>query len=286
MAVTGGDLRSVLFDGYDPIAHLSDHPIHDVLGVERSDAPGVKAVLGDQWTTVDPENLVPFAPEFDDLLRLHHLVLSRKVTTVLEFGVGYSTTVLAHALGLNEARHAEVVERELRRSNPFELHSVDNDADWVVVARGRLSEDLADRVNLHHCALEVGEFNGRLCTYYRGLPDLAPDLIYLDGPDQFTADGDLRGLSTAHPDRMPIAADILVFEHFLTPGTLLVVDGRTANARFLAANLQRNWVHWHSVDFDQHFFELTEPPLGVYNARQVEYCLGPGFLERVEATSA
>jgi len=286
MSVTTGDLRSALFDGFHPVDHLARHPIQELLGFEAAGDPGAKSLAASQWTTVDPDSAEPFAPELDDLLRLHHLVLSRKVTTVLEFGVGYSTTVLADALRENEERHAEVVARELRRSNPFELHSVDNDADWIVVARDRVPEGLAGRVSLHHCPLEVGEFHGRLCTYYRGLPNLGPDLIYLDGPDQFTAAGDLRGLSTAHPDRMPMAADILAFEHFLTPGTLLVVDGRTANARFLAANLQRTWVHWHAVDEDQHFFELTEPPLGVYNARQVEYCLGPEYLERVEATIA
>ena len=29
-----------------------------------------------------------------------------------------------------------------------------------------------------------------------------------------------------------MAADILSIEHFLHPGTLIVIDGRTANARF------------------------------------------------------
>ena len=33
-----------------------------------------------------------------------------------------------------------------------------------------------------------------------------------------------------------MAADILAIEHFLVSGTLIVVDGRTANARFLKAN--------------------------------------------------
>ena len=194
--------------------------------------------------------------------------------------MGKSTTVLAHALAINEERDAGVVAADMRRSNPFELHSVDNDTSWIETASQALPEFLRDRCHLHHCPLEIGEFAGRLCTYYRNLPNLAPDLIYLDGPDQFSAEGDLRGLSTAHPDRMPMAADILVFEHFLPPGTLIVVDGRTANARFLATNLQRRWSYWHAVEFDQHFFELVETPLGPYNARQIEHCLGDDFSAR------
>ena len=59
----------------------------------------------------------------------------------------------------------------------------------------------------------MGTFNGRACTYYDPLPNLCPDLIYLDGPDQFSASGDARGVSTNHKDRMPMSADILVFEH-------------------------------------------------------------------------
>ncbi len=274
-------LEEVLFGGFDPATYLSDHPIHELLGVDLSayGDPGLKQAVGN-WTNVDPENEVPFVVELDDLLRLHHLVLSRRVTTILEFGVGKSTTVFAHALAINEERDAGVVAADMRRSNPFELHSIDNDAGWIETASQGLPEFLRRRCHLHHCPLEIGEFAGRLCTYYRDLPNLAPDLIYLDGPDQFSAEGDLRGLSTAHPDRMPMAADILVFEHFLPPGTLIVVDGRTANARFLATNLQRRWSYWHAVDFDQHFFELAEPPLGPYNARQIEHCLGEEFSVR------
>jgi hypothetical protein len=74
-----------------------------------------------------------------------------------------------------------------------------------------------------------------------------------------------------------MSADILTFEHFLLPGTLIVVDGRTANARFLKTNLQRNWVYYHSEEYDQHFFELKEAPLGIYNQRQIEFCLGTEF---------
>ena len=36
------------------------------------------------------------------------------------------------------------------------------------------------------------------------LPNISPDLIYLDGPDQHSAIGEVRGLSTKHQDRMPI----------------------------------------------------------------------------------
>ena len=39
--------------------------------------------------------------ELDDLIRLHYLVTSRKVMTILEFGVGKSSIVFDHALQIN-----------------------------------------------------------------------------------------------------------------------------------------------------------------------------------------
>ena len=34
-------------------------------------------------------------------------------------------------------------------------------------------------------------FNGRICTQFKKLPLINPDLIYLDGPDQFNIKGNV-----------------------------------------------------------------------------------------------
>ena len=81
-----------------------------------------------------------------------------------------------------------------------------------------------------------------------------------------------------------MSGDILSFEHFLHPGTLIIVDGRTANARFLKCNLQRNWSYSYSEEWDQHFFELLEEPLGIYNKAMIDYCLGIDFYRRLKAS--
>src|SRR3989304_7510047 len=44
----------------------------------------------------------PFPPEPDDLVRLHKAIRRRKCFTVLEFGPGYSTLVIADALKKNQ----------------------------------------------------------------------------------------------------------------------------------------------------------------------------------------
>ncbi len=70
---------------------------------------------------------------------------------------------------------------------------------------------------------------------------------------------------------MPMSADILKIEHFLKPGTIIVVDGRAANSRFLKANFQRDWKYSYSQLNDQHVFYLSEKPLGKLNKKQLDF---------------
>jgi hypothetical protein len=251
-------------------------------GLDKLIADDGTGAAGDINASVDLDIRVPFAPQWDDLVRLHRLVISRKVTTILEFGVGYSTVILAHALAENKQTHGAYVSENLRRHNGFEIHSVDGDEYFIGIARNRLPEDLRELVHFQFSDVVVGEFSNRICTYYSDLPNICPDLIYLDAPDQFIVKGHVRGITTAHLDRMPMAADLLAIEHFLLPGTLILVDGRTANARFLKANFQRRWHYEHDQFGDVHSFELKEPALGRHNRKQIEFCLGPDWFDGLE----
>jgi hypothetical protein len=222
----------------------------------------------DLWEPVDPTVTKPKPAEMDDLIRLHYLVTARKITTVLEFGVGMSTAVFDHALSLNKKKYGAIVKRDLRRSNPFELHSVDDSAYWIEETKKRFN---FNNTFFHLSDCEMNTFNGRICTFYKSIPNICPDLIYLDGPDQFSVSGEVRGISTRNSDRVPMSGDILAIEHFLLPGTIIIVDGRTANARFLQTNLQRNWDYTFFEGFDQHIFELIEEPLGSINAKHISF---------------
>jgi len=116
--------------------------------------------------------------------------------------------------------------------------------------------------------------NGRPCTLHDRLPNITPELIYLDGPDQWTARGSIRGLHTRDVERTPIAGDLLLYEPFLLPGTLIIVDGRTNNVRFLLSNFQRRWAYRHIENQDVHLLELCEPPLGALNAAYLHFAFG------------
>ena len=258
---------------------------NNIFNLVREDEPidASKKYVPNITFSVDPNNKEPFPTEFDDLARLHYIVRSRKVTTILEFGVGKSTPVLCDALKKNQNKYLEFTSNNLRRGNLYECHSIDNNKEWLDLCRINIPKDFLDKgiSFLHLSKLITSEFNNKLCTYYDPLPNLCPDLIYLDGPDQFSAIGNVRGLSTNHQDRMPMAADILTFEHFLQPGTLIVVDGRTANARFLKTNFQRNWAHCYSSKWDQHYFECQEEPLGIFNKKMIEHCLNEKYAKRL-----
>lgn len=217
----------------------------------------------------------PFKPDINDLYRLYQLVVLNKRTTILEFGSGWSSLVFALALfELRKKFKYEVL--NLRRNNPFELFILENDKKFLDISKKRIenySRLIKNKKNIHYCYSPVSmtNYNGNIATEYNKLPMCNPDFIYLDGPDQFNIKGNINNFSTRHNDMMPMVCDILKIEYFLTPGTIIVVDGRSANSKFLKDNFKRNWIYKNEKKFDQHIFILNDPVLGKYNKRQLEF---------------
>ncbi len=215
----------------------------------------------DQLVAGDEAGAIP--PHVDDLVRLHRIVRKTMACTVLEFGVGYSTAVLAHALALNESEYRNLREPpKLRARAPFHLHSVDASETWIAKAQSRVPEKLRGRVTFCHSGVSAGTWNGQLCHFYDRLPDIVPDFVYLDGPDPAHVTGNVRGLSFAAPDRTVMAADLLTMESTLLPGATILVDGRINNARFLRRNFQRAFAYAVVAGTDVSIFRLDEEPLG------------------------
>lgn len=276
--------RELKYDnGKGYIEYLRKNNLDKLFNINLEDYGRIdKKIKKGIYEPVDPKIKTPKPPELDDLVRLHFLITSRKVTTILEFGVGKSTIVMADALKKNKEKYFDYVKNNLRRSNPFELHSVDNSRYWISYVKKSLPNELKEFVKFYYSPVYMSTFNGRVCTFYKKLPNICPDFIYLDGPDQFNVRRNINGISTRSMDRLPMAADILLFEHFLLPGTMILVDGRTANSRFLLSNLQRKWEYKHFPEEDIHIFELLEEPLGPYNKRQLEFCLGEEYFKRLK----
>lgn len=211
------------------------------------------------------EQQAPYRPELDDLVSLHQLIQKTSRTTILELGCGWSSMLFAASL--KKVQEAVGDLSGYRRNNPYQCHTVDNQQEYIDVARARIAPSLKRYIYFHTSAVRMTVWNGRIATEYEKLPLVNPDLIYLDAPDQFSVEGHVCGWSTRHKDMMPMSCDLLKIEHFLTPRTIIVIDGRTANARFIKNNLQRSWDYKYCSDRDQHFFLLNEEPLGRYSAR-------------------
>lgn len=209
---------------------------------------------------------VPIPPEPADLARLHRIARRRKSFTVLEFGLGYSTIVLADALRKNQEDWERLPERPpIRNRFMFQLFSVDASEDWIRNIKSRLPSHLVERVHIQRSEVEIGTYCGQLCHYYKKIPDIVPDFIYLDGPSPKDVQGEINGLSFQCDERTVMSGDLLLMEPTFLPGTFILVDGRTNNARFLARNFKRRYeIHWDRAE-DFTTFELKEERLGKYN---------------------
>jgi len=215
--------------------------------------------------TPELQDMAPYQPVFGDLCRLHYIILSNKMINVLEFGSGFSSVVIAHALMILKNEFLGWAEDNLRSKNPFKLFSVDENEYFSNLTTKRLGDDLQEYATISSSSVSLKTHDMRYCTVYDINPNVSPDFILLDGPDQYAVKDSINGFHISDPARMPMSADILGFEFFLNPGTLILVDGRTANVRFLQKYLKRNWVHSHDVDGDVHYLLLEEEPFGLYN---------------------
>lgn len=219
----------------------------------------------------------PYIPELDDLYNLYQYVLINKRTTVFEFGSGWSTLIFS--LALKELRDKFFNEvKLLRRNNEFELFVVENEKRYLNISKNRIKKfnkflNIKNpiKINYYFSDVEMTTFDDKICTQYKKLPLCNPDFIYLDGPDQFNIKKDINGISTRHKDMMPMVCDILKFEYFYTPGTMIIVDGRAANAKFLRDHFKRKWNYFNDQKNDQHVFYLVDPVLGKHNKLQLRF---------------
>ena len=173
---------------------------------------------------------------YGDLAYLHKTVRRNRPQTIVEFGVGLSTLVFAHALLANRD--------EQRNGEPGKLYTVDTSQYWLENTRQKLSDEANELVELRYSEARLTVINGELCHLFDKLPNVVPDLIYLDGPDPSTVNGEINGLmhvvERGEP-RRAMSADILLYEAGLKVGATIIVDNRKMNTRFLRRNLRRRW---------------------------------------------
>ena len=222
-------------------------------------------------------SIKPIPPELDDLYNLYQYIVLNKRTTIYEFGSGWSSLIFNLALKDLKDQFINDV-KNLRMNNPFELFIIENEKRFLNISKKRIKKfnrllQIKDptKVNTTLTDVEMTLFKDRICNQYKKLPLCNPDFIYLDGPNQSKVKKQINGISIRHKDMMPMNCDILKFEYFYTPGTIIVCDGRAANAKFLRDNFTRNWEYYNDRKSDQHIFYLNDPVLGKYNELQLKF---------------
>jgi Methyltransferase domain len=156
-------------------------------------------------------------PSYYDLWYLSYQIRQLKPVHVLEFGVGYSTLIIAATLA---------------RNGSGTLTSVDANRDWLEATRDALPVDLHPYVTLVYAPLEVTKAYPEACHQYLFTPTVTPNLIYIDGPDPH---------DVPNWTGKPIAADPLPIESRLPAGTVMIIDARLENVSFLRRHLKRRW---------------------------------------------
>lgn len=153
------------------------------------------------------------APQAFDLWFLYRQIRQRRPQTVVEFGVGNSTLVMAEAM---------------RRNGFGSLHTIDASEHWISDTKRGLTNQC---VTMHTSPVESMEIDGERCHRYAKHPDVRLiDLLFLDGPSP----KDIPGWAGK-----PIAADPIMLEERFAPGFRMVVDSRLDNVAFLKRRLRR-----------------------------------------------
>jgi hypothetical protein len=213
----------------------------------------------------------PYPPDLQDLYYLYELISLNKRITILEYGCGWSTIIINKAL-----RDLKVKFKGKffsRCQNPYKLISLDNSKKFISISKKRIKKftKQVSNVKFFFSNVNMTKFNGRYCSEYKNHPEINPDFIYVDGPDQFQIKKKINNFSIKSISMMPMICDILKYEHFLTPGTIILFDGRQSNARFFKSNCQRKWSDVYIKETGQHVFYLNEKPLGMINKNQLNF---------------
>ena len=203
-----------------------------------------------------------FKPDYKDLYLLYQYITLNKRISVLELGSGYSSIVMSKALMENKRKYSSKL-KDVNHIPKFQLSCNENVKKYYSRLEKVSKINNLKNLKINFSPVKYGKINNRICTRFTKLKFNNPDFIYIDGPSPNTVKG--------YTLNMPMSGDIINYEHFLNPGAIIVVDGRTANARFLKSNFQRNWISKHDKKNDQSIFFLKESALGQKNKKLLNF---------------
>ena len=208
----------------------------------------------------EDKNLI--APKFEDLARLLYICETTNVDSILEYGCGFSTYIFHNYLSKTNNNSEKKTNKFLQ---VFEVHK-----NFLELATSRLKENpIYLKTSYKNCEIVYDFSRNDGSHYYEAKYSFLPDLIYLDGPSHYDVpnfETHENSLNTFSLNTRPsVSSDILSIESWLSPGTILVIDGREANVRYLKSKCYRNWEWADNKDSKITVAFLNEDPIGKYN---------------------
>jgi hypothetical protein len=179
------------------------------------------------------------------LANLYNLIQTRKPKVILEFGVGFSTIVMAAALKDNHDRY----------NQRGHLYTIDAIQQWLNNTENKLSPELKQYVTFHYSPLKIYNLNNQLCSHYESLPNICPNFVFLDAPSPLDVIGNVNGLNF-NEWRPIVAADILLYESSAPLDFFIFVDGRWRNCNFLRNNFKGKFKHIKKIEQKYQTFEF------------------------------
>ena len=179
---------------------------------------------------VEVRNKNIFPPNLIDLYRIHQFIILNNRTSVLEYGCGWSSLIISHALNYN------LKKKKIIRSLNYEFEIIENGKKFLEICKKRnkiiSNNKIKTKYNFSKCYWM--EFNNVISSCYEKITSISPNFIYLDGPDPNSVlKKKTKSNDQYKTNLFPMSCDILKFEYHLIPGTIILVDGRTSNATFL-----------------------------------------------------
>ncbi len=214
---------------------------------------------------------VPHIPDLCDLYIIYNLIEQNNRINILEYGCGWSSLVILKAL--HDIKKKKKSRAYARLQNPYSLTIVDAEKKFLNLTKKKLkkSKYYENNVIFNFSKVEMRMYKGRYSSQYINHPRINPDFIYLDGPSQWIIKNSINNFTINHQEMTPMAHDIISYEYFLLPGTIILVDGRTNNVNFLKLNFKRNWKLIKLSWADMSIFYLDEKPLGPLNKEQLKF---------------
>jgi hypothetical protein len=178
--------------------------------------------------------------------------------------------IMGEALKKNKQDYSKKISL-IRRKNPFHIFSLESEKKYAkIVIKECKKMKLEKYVTVNLSDAQQTVFNNMICGRYKKIPSVCPDLIYIDGPMPMSyKNSKNQYLDMNEPDITNITCDLLMIEPILLPGTIVIIDGLTNNARFNINNLKRNWLSHQDLDKDYTLMILDEPPLGIHHKNQL-----------------